>query len=192
MLKTLTPILTIQHGLAIASAGCLAACVTVVPAGNYVQVSELPPASDVNHSNYHFRVAPVTATTQETPWRVFLNKSDPRNTVMQTGLLGQTHTVSVLFKHRNIDAARLPQFAEAIYKGGNFQPMPSNPDCVRSDPAHSLQLSPESRGFVAICINRETGDVVELKILEKSDVAHKESPGLFKAMMTFFESFRFK
>lgn len=178
--------------LAFASASLTAACVTVVPAGNYVEVSELPPTSSVNHSNYQFKVSPVAATQQESPWRVFLNKSDPRNTIMQTGTGAQSHTVSVLFKHRNINPARLPQFAETLYKGGNFQALPSNPLCVQSDPQRPLQLTPDTRGFVAICANAETGDVVELKIIEKNELTRKESPGLFKAMVTFFESFRFK
>lgn len=169
----------------------LTAC-TTAPPSNYVQVNEVPAKSKIEHEMYQFDIVPASTYPHETPWRIYRQPKEPTNTILQTGLPGHAHTLSVLLKHRNLDPARLKPFAESLHPGTKFQPVRENPNCVRSDPSRPMQLGAETRGYIAICLNPETHDVFELTLTEKSLIAKPDSPDLIKAMFTFFETFRFK
>ena len=170
----------------------LVGCVAAIPPSGFDPVAELPANTRIDNDTYHFDVTPVNSPLEQLPWRVYRHHNDSRNTVMKSGIPGQAHTISVLLRHENLHPSKLRLFAKTKYPDTRFLASKDTPNCIRSDPEKPMHFESKSYGYVAFCINPKTGEVYELTMQEKSVIAKPESPGLLRAMYTFFESFRFK
>lgn len=170
----------------------LAGCASTVPE-KYARVAELPVSTEVNHENYSFSVIPPHSLLAGGTWNVYLERAEPRNTVLYSGMPIHSYTFSVTLMGQNLDAAMFAHIGTTHQKGLRFAPSPYNSLCLVGDRAITGKHgNTPVRTYKAICHNPANDEVYELALTERSVLADEDSSALFGAMRTFLGSFRFK
>lgn len=171
----------------------LSGCATVVHPEGYHHVTEVPATADVVHEKYQFSVIPPHKTLQDAPWRVFLDKKDPRSTLLYGGLPGHSYTLSILFRNSMAEIDRLARIAVAHHQNLHFQSSPFNPHCMSSNLMRLNGSGVPVRTLMAFCLSPQTLEVYEIVLTQRSRLAEEQDlPLLAEAMNTVMRSIKFK
>lgn len=174
------------------AAAVLAGC-AVSPPDRYQQVAELPASTDVSHARYSFSVTAPHYTLKNATWRVLLEHSEPRNTVLFGGMPVHSYTFSITLMGQNLDQVIFERFADVHRKNLRFVPSPYNEACLIGDRALYGRLRDmPARTYTAVCRDSASGEVYELALTERSILSEEDSSELFQAMRVFLSSFKFR